>query len=126
MGRELTAKCKELARQLKGAGRIHAKELRDVKKELIADKENAVNQVLDERKGLEKELATLKSQCAEWERKYRQLERNNEVLMSRSDEIDRTNSGQKSPKSFFDKAEATKFHGLPYPGGLPSLGKRSK
>jgi hypothetical protein len=126
MGRGLKAKCEELARQLKTTGRTHAKELRDLKKELIADKENAVNQVLDERKGIEKELATLKSQCAEWEKKYRQLERNNEILMSRSDESDKTHSGQKSPKSFFDKAEATKFHGLPYPGGLPGLGKRSR
>ncbi len=126
MARGLRAKCQELVGQLKAIGREHAKELRDLKKELTADKEKAVNQVLDERKGIEKELAMLRSQCAEWEKNYRQLERNNEILMSRSDENDQTHSGQTSPKSFFDKAEATKFHGLPYSGGLPGLGKHSK
>ena len=126
MARRLKAKCEELEGQLKAVGRKHAKELRDLKKELIADKEDAVNRVLDERQGIEKELATLRNQCADWEKKYRQLERNNEILMSGPDREDKTYSGQRSPRSFYDKAEETKFRGRPYPGGLPGLGKNSK
>jgi len=121
------AECKKLKRELTGIKREHGKKLRNLKSELNSNKEDEVNRLLDERQNLERDLKKLKNQYDELGKEYKNLERTNEILMSRSSEDERTYSGQRSPKSIFDKAdEGTKFRGPGLPGGLPGLGKNSR